>query len=153
MVYISIINYTLHYTSSSSSYMFHGDLLWAAFMFCSYTFVPERRLNRTDRFYTVAIQIWIIQLLTSIENFSPLRGFEPRTSPVPSLYASNWAILMLIIQCHFILIINFLNSTYRVLIGPRCTRLSAFPDSLWPVDQIHSSAKCHLHSATKNKIF
>ena len=29
-------NDQLHYTISSSSYMFHGNLLWAAFMYCMY---------------------------------------------------------------------------------------------------------------------
>ena len=33
------------------------------------------------------------QLLIFIEKFSPLPGFEPGTSPVPSRYATNWAIL------------------------------------------------------------
>ena len=28
--------HTLHYTISTSSYMFHGDLLWVAFMYCIY---------------------------------------------------------------------------------------------------------------------
>ena len=37
--YILIINYTLHYTIYSSSYMFLGDLLCAAFMYCIYTYV------------------------------------------------------------------------------------------------------------------
>ena len=32
----------------------------------------------------IGIQIRAIQLLTLIEKFSPLPGFEPRTSPVPS---------------------------------------------------------------------
>ena len=39
------------------------------------------------------IQIRTIQLLIFTEKFSPLLGFEPGTSPVPSRYATNWAIL------------------------------------------------------------
>ena len=34
------------------------------------------------------------QLLIFIEKFSPLPVFEPGTSPVPSRYATNWAILV-----------------------------------------------------------
>ena len=48
----------------------HGDLLWVAFMYCLYT-----------------------QLLIFIEKFLPLSGFEPGNSPVPSGYATKWAIL------------------------------------------------------------
>ena len=72
-------NHQLHITItiSSSSYMFHGDLLWAAFILELY----------------IRIQIRINQLLIFTEKFSPLPGFEPRTSPVPSRYATNWAIL------------------------------------------------------------
>ena len=38
------------------------------------------------------IQIQINQLLIFIEKFSPLPGFEPRTSRLPSPCATNWAI-------------------------------------------------------------
>ena len=105
-IFQSSITY-LHYTISSSSYMFHDDPLWADFMNFIYTCLSDlwadssctrARLNRTDRFYTVTIQIWIIQLLFFIEKFSPLPGFEPGTSSVPSLYATNWAILAWIQQ-------------------------------------------------------
>ena len=41
----------------------------------------------------ICIQIRTIQLLNFTEKFSPLSGFEPGTSPVPSRYATNWAIL------------------------------------------------------------
>ena len=41
----------------------------------------------------IRIQIWTIQLPIFTEKFSPLLGFEPGTSPVPSRYATNWAIL------------------------------------------------------------
>ena len=41
----------------------------------------------------IHIQIKINQLLIFTEKFLPLPGFEPRTSPVPSRYATNWAIL------------------------------------------------------------
>ena len=36
---------------------------------------------------------WVIQLLNFTEKFSPLPGFKPLTSPVPSWYVTNWAIL------------------------------------------------------------
>ena len=45
-----------------------------------------------SEFY-IHIQIRIIQLLIFTEKSSPLPGFEPGTSPVPSQYAINWAIL------------------------------------------------------------
>ena len=35
----------------------------------------------------------VFKLLIFIEKFSPLPGFDPGTSPVPSRYATNWAIL------------------------------------------------------------
>ena len=41
----------------------------------------------------IHIQIQTIQLLIFTEKFLPLPGFEPRTSLVPSRYATNWAIL------------------------------------------------------------
>ena len=41
----------------------------------------------------IRIQIRTIQLPIFTEKFSPLTGFEPGTSPVPSRYATNWAIL------------------------------------------------------------
>ena len=41
----------------------------------------------------IHIQIQTIQLFIFTEKFSPLPGFEPGTSPVPSRYATNWAIL------------------------------------------------------------
>ena len=41
----------------------------------------------------VCIQIQINQLLIFTEKFSPLPGFEPGTSPVPSRYNTNLAIL------------------------------------------------------------
>ena len=40
----------------------------------------------------IRIQIWINQVLIFIEKFSPLSGFEPQTSRVPCLCATNWAI-------------------------------------------------------------
>ena len=40
----------------------------------------------------IRIQIQINQLLIFIEKFSPLPGFEPQTSRVPSWCATNWAI-------------------------------------------------------------
>ena len=45
----------------------------------------------------IHIQIRTIQLLIFTEKFSPLPEFEPGTSPVPSWYATNWAILAWII--------------------------------------------------------
>ena len=50
----------------------------------------------------IRIQIWIDQLLIFTEKFSPLPGFEPRTSPVPSRYATNWAILAWTILKYFV---------------------------------------------------
>ena len=41
----------------------------------------------------IHIQIQTIQLLIFTEKFWPLPGFDPVTSPVPSRYATNWAIL------------------------------------------------------------
>ena len=35
----------------------------------------------------------VLLYLIFTEKFSPLPGFEPGTSPVPSRYATNWAIL------------------------------------------------------------
>ena len=69
-----------HYiqTIFSSSYMFHGDLLWAAFMHCIYTCLSD---------------LWALPSFIFIEKFSPLPGSEPGTSPVLSRYATNWAIL------------------------------------------------------------
>ena len=55
------------------------------------------RFKKIDRFYAVDIQIREIQLLNFIEKFLPMQGFEPGTSPVPSWYATNWAILAWII--------------------------------------------------------
>ena len=40
----------------------------------------------------MCIQIQINQLIVFIEKLSPLSGFEPRTSRVPSRCATNWAI-------------------------------------------------------------
>ena len=40
----------------------------------------------------IGIQIQINQLIILIEKLSPLPGFEPRTSQVPSRCATNWAI-------------------------------------------------------------
>ena len=37
----------------------------------------------------IRIQIQIIWLLIFTKKFSPLPGFEPGTSPVPSRYATN----------------------------------------------------------------
>ena len=54
--------------------------LWAAFQCC---------INTCH----ICIQIQTIQLLIFTEKLSPLPGFEPGTSPVPSWYATNWAIL------------------------------------------------------------
>ena len=45
-----------------------------------------------NRLY-IRIQIQTIQLLIFTGKFSPLPGFEPRTSMLPSRYATNWAIL------------------------------------------------------------
>ena len=45
----------------------------------------------------IPIQIWTLQLLIFTEKFLPLPGFEPGTSPVPSRYATNWAILAWIV--------------------------------------------------------
>ena len=39
--------------------------------------------------HDIRIQIQTIQLLIFTEKFSPLPGFEPGTSPVPSQYATN----------------------------------------------------------------
>ena len=50
-----------------------------------------------SRFYAVPFKFKFNQLLIFIEKFSPLPGFEPGISPVPSRYATNWAILALII--------------------------------------------------------
>ena len=41
----------------------------------------------------IHLQIQSIQLLIFTEKISPLPGFEPRTSPVTSWYATNWTIL------------------------------------------------------------
>ena len=51
------------------------------------------------RFYAAPFKFDFIQLLIFIEKFLPLLGFKPRTSPlpVPSRYATNWAILAWII--------------------------------------------------------
>ena len=58
MVYISIINCTLHYTISSSSYMFHGDLFFIenfSFLlgfepttYLLFLFLVFHRLNATE---------------------------------------------------------------------------------------------------------
>ena len=37
----------------------------------------------------IHIQIQTIQILIFTEKYSPLPGFEPGTSPVPSQYATN----------------------------------------------------------------
>ena len=42
----------------------------------------------------ICFQIPTTQLLIFTEQFSPLPGFEPGTSPVASLYATNLAILV-----------------------------------------------------------
>ena len=49
--------------------------------FCLYLNLKHDNLDRLD------------QLLIFTEKFSPLPGFEPGTSLVPSWYATNWAIL------------------------------------------------------------
>ena len=61
--------------------------------------VLEHQLKKIDRFYAVAIQIQIIQLLIFTEKFSSLLGFEPGTSPEPSRYATNRAILAWLVFC------------------------------------------------------
>ena len=42
------------------------------------------------RVYCIVVHVMYYNF---IEKFSPLPGFEPGTSPVPSRYATNWAIL------------------------------------------------------------
>ena len=49
-----------------------------------------------NRLY-IRIQIQTIQLLIFTGKFSPLSGFEPGTSPVPSRNATNWAIWVSIV--------------------------------------------------------
>ena len=67
MVYISVFNtQTLQIT-----FLHDIDLLWAAFH------VLHQHLY-------IRIQIRTIQLLIFTEKFSPLQGFEPGTSRVPS---------------------------------------------------------------------
>ena len=45
------------------------------------------------RFYTAPFKFEFNQLLIFLQKFSPLPGFELGTSPVPSRYATSWAIL------------------------------------------------------------
>ena len=55
-----------------------------------------RELCKWERIYRAAVTLYPftkIQLLIFIEKFLPLLGFEPVTFPVPSQYATNWAIL------------------------------------------------------------
>ena len=56
-------------------------------------------------FYAVPFKFNFNQLLIFHWKFSPLPGFEPETSPVPSLYATNWAILAWIVNR--VLLFNF----------------------------------------------
>ena len=57
------------------------------------------KFNKKNLFFLKKGNIWVIkfihsiQLLNFTEKFSPLPGFEPWTSTVPSRYATNWAIL------------------------------------------------------------
>ena len=97
MVYISVIIFT-HITNYNLS---HVGPLWAAFMYCIYTCLSDlwvlvmlmyQSANAESRLYAV-FKFEFNQLLNFIEKFSPLSGFVPRASPVPSRYATNWAIL------------------------------------------------------------
>ena len=74
--------YGLYITNYRSSWYIH--LLWAASICQSAKYILELYIR---------IQFRTIQLLIFTEKFSPLPEFEPRTSPVPSWYATNWAIL------------------------------------------------------------
>ena len=63
MVYILIINYTLLKTISASSYRFHGDLLWAAFIYCIYTCLSD---------------LWALPI--SLKNYCPCQDLNPGPS-------------------------------------------------------------------------
>ena len=91
MVYISVINtQTLQIT-----FLHDIDLLWAAFHVLHQHLSISTICQSAEYILelNIHIQIWTIQLLIFTEKFSPLVGFEPRTSPLPSRYATNWAIL------------------------------------------------------------
>ena len=64
----SILVIITHITNYNLS---HIGPLWAAFTYCIYTCLSD-------------LWVLVIQLLIFIEKFSPLPGFEPGTSPVPS---------------------------------------------------------------------
>ena len=49
------------------------------------------------RLYAAPFKLEFNQLLIFIEKLSSLPGFEPRNSPVPSRYATNWAFASLFI--------------------------------------------------------
>ena len=59
------------------------------------------------------------QLPIFIEKFSPLQGFEPGTSLVPSRYATNWAILAWMCTVSSILLLLLLLGLDRVFISFR----------------------------------
>ena len=73
-------NHQLHITLNNF-FMFHGDLLLAAFMCCIYTCLTD---------------LWVlpscILRIQVRKRLSPLPGFKPTTSMVPSRYTTNRAI-------------------------------------------------------------
>ena len=106
MVHISVIithitNYNLFtcWTSVGSVNVLHLHLLYCCQPYP--TLEHDVQLSFKRRIYwmknrglsKLSHHGWIIQLLIFIEKFSPLPGFELGTSPVPSRYATNWAIL------------------------------------------------------------
>ena len=65
---------------------------WDSMQSSASTSIMYQSANVESRLYTV-FKFKFNQLLIFIEKFSPLPGFEPGTSRVPSRYANNWTIL------------------------------------------------------------
>ena len=66
-------------------------LLWSIFQSSIFTHYIIQFFK--PRFYSAPFKFEFNQLLIFIERLSSLSGFEPGTSPVPSQYATDWAIL------------------------------------------------------------
>ena len=88
MVYISVIIFT-HITNYNLS---HDYQSWDSMQFSASTSTMQQSTHVESRLYAV-FKFKFNQLLIFIEKLLHLPGFEPGTSPVPSWYATHWAIL------------------------------------------------------------
>ena len=83
----------------------------------------------------VVPSLFLFNVVIFIEKFSPLPGFEPGTSPVPSRNATNWAILAWINKKNLIFDLTLENTQERTFWQILQTKLNFifWKMKIWPI--------------------